>query len=209
MKKLVSILIATTLFFIFSPLSAQEKFGLGVKTGINIANQTTSGTIEEINVNGILRFNAGVYCNFFALDKLAIQPELLLSGKGADWSDPNFEDITDLLTYLDLPVLVRYQPLDFLNVHAGPQFGYLLSALQKDNVSGNKEKINEYYKKADLGLVIGAEANLPFRINLTVRYVFGLIAASVESSDPYDPLYIEPWKNNFLQISAGFRIKGK
>ncbi|HUV00955.1 MAG TPA: outer membrane beta-barrel protein, partial [Bacteroidales bacterium] len=102
-----------------------------------------------------------------------------------------------------------YQPLDFLNVHAGAQFGYLLSALQKDNVSGNKEKINVYYKKADLGLVIGAEANLPFRINLTVRYVFGLIAASVESSDPYDPLYIEPWKNNFLQISAGFRIRGK
>ena len=32
--------------------------------------------------------------------------------------------LADLLTYIDVPVLLRYQIIDLLNVHAGPQTGY-------------------------------------------------------------------------------------
>ena len=89
-----------------------------------------------------------------------------------------------------------------VNIHAGPQFGYLLSASQKDKSRGDVINIDDYYKKPDLGIVMGVEANLPYRINLTVRYVIGLLPTTT------DVEYIEPWLNNFFQVSVGFRIKG-
>jgi hypothetical protein len=191
-----------SLLVTFSQVNAQSKIGFGIKAGINISDQVTSGTGENVNVRSILRFNGGAYFNYFFSDKIAVQPELLVSGKGSDWDDPAY-DVKDLLTYIDVPVLLRYQVIDLLNIHAGPQFGYMLNATQKDKASGDVININEYYKKPDLGLVVGAEANLPFKINLTVRYVIGLIPTTT------DVEYIEPWLNNFFQISAGYRFAGK
>jgi hypothetical protein len=201
MKKLIFLFFVAIIMSALLPLNAQSKIGLGIKAGINISDQVTSGTGENVNVRSILRFHGGAYFTCFVLDKFAIQPELLLSGKGSDWDDPVY-DVKDLLTYIDIPVLIRYQLIDLLNIHAGPQFGYLLSATQKDKSSGEVINIDEYYKKPDLGLVLGAEANLPYRINLTIRYVIGLIPTSTDEE------YIEPWLNNFFQISVGFRIKG-
>jgi len=196
-----------TLAVIFSVMTgtrvdAQSDFGIGVKAGINISDQFTSGSGEFVNINGLMRFNGGAYFNYFFLDKLAVQPELLISGKGSDWDDP-LVDVADLLTYIDLPVLLRYQVIDMLNIHAGPQAGLLISAKQKDNDSGETVNINDYYKKPDLGLVVGIEANLPARINLTVRYVTGLISVTTEDE------YIDPWKNNFFQFSVGYRFVGR
>lgn len=190
------------LLSIFSQVIAQRGVGWGIKGGINVSDQVTSGKSGNVDVNNILRYNGGAYFNYFFLDKLAVQSELLISGKGSDWVDPVY-DARDLLTYIDLPVLIRYQIFNFLNLHAGPQVGYLLSAKQKDNTSGEVISINDYYKKVDLGMVIGAEVNLSFRINLTVRYAIGLIPSTT------DVEYIEPWLNNFFQISAGYRFSGK
>lgn len=201
MKKYLCTAILAFLLSILQ-INAQSGIGFGIKAGVNISDQVTSGKGENVNVKSILRYNGGAYFNYFFLDKFAVQPELLISGKGSDWNDPEY-NVKDLLTYIDLPVLIRYQALDILNIHAGPQIGYLLSANQKDLTTGDVYDIDDYYEKLDLGLVIGAEANLPFRINLTVRYVIGLIPATS------DVEYIEPWLNNFFQISAGYRFKGK
>jgi hypothetical protein len=200
-KYLLSLLIA---FFavVFCKINAQPGIGFGIKAGINYSDQVTSGKGENVNVRSIIRFNGGAYFNLFLLDKIAVQPELMISGKGSDWDDPAY-DVKDLLTYIDIPVLFRYQVIDMLNLHAGPQFGYLLSANQKDKTSGEVINIDDYYKKPDLGIVLGAEANLPYKINLTVRYVIGLIPTSSDEE------YIDPWLNNFFQISVGYRFKGK
>ena len=201
MKKLTILFIVAFIISALLPLNAQSKVGLGIKAGINISDQVTSGTGENVNVRSILRFHGGAYFTYFVLDKLAVQPELLFSGKGSDWDDPAY-DVKDLLTYIDIPILIRYQLIKSVNIHAGPQFGYLLSATQKDKSSGDVINVDDYYKKPDLGLVLGAEANLPYRINFTIRYVIGLIPTTT------DVEYVEPWLNNFFQISVGFRIKG-
>ncbi len=205
MKKLFFALILSFLLTGFQKAFAQPEIGFGIKAGINISNQTTKDegqNVESIDLKGIIRFNAGAWFNYFIFDKLAIQPEILISGKGTDWNDPNY-NVKDLLTYIDVPVLLKFQPIDLLNIHAGPQFGYLLLANQKDNETGDVLKINDYYKKSDLGLVVGLEANLPFKISVNARYVFGLVTASS------DLMYIDPWVNNFLQISVGYRLMGK
>lgn len=198
-KKLFMALSVSVLFA--AALTAQPDFGAGVKGGINLATQSTTGEGENVAVRQLLGYNAGVYGNVFVTDLLGIQAELLVASRGSDWDDP-FYNVKDLITYIDLPLLVKFQPIRYANIHVGPQLGYLLAAKQEDKDNGEVIDIKELYHPFDLGLVFGAEANLPFRINFTVRYVVGLVSAT------NDVEYIDPWRNNFLQFSLGFRLIG-
>jgi hypothetical protein len=201
MKKILLLTIVISLLASAS-LSAQLGFGAGVKGGINIATQVTTGTGEGVAVQQLLGFNAGVYANLFILEYLGVQPELQVSTRGSNWDDPYY-DVSDLLTYIDLPILIKFQPIKYVNVHAGPQFGLLLKAMQREDETGDTYDIGDWYNMLDMGIAFGAEANLPYRINLTIRYVLGLVSAT------NDVEYIEPWRNNFLQISIGFRLLGE
>jgi hypothetical protein len=69
--------------------------------------------------------------------------------------------------------------------------------------TGTKMNINEYYQTFDYGFVCGVEANLPNNLNLTLRYIFGLFSATT------DVMYVDPWKNNLVQLSLGYRIRGR
>ena len=75
--------------------------------------------------------------------------------------------------------------------------------MQREDETGDTYDIGDWYNMLDMGIAFGAEANLPYRINLTIRYVLGLVSAT------NDVEYIEPWRNNFLQISIGFRLLGE
>jgi hypothetical protein len=122
------------------------------------------------NTTNILGINAGGYVNYFLLRPFAVQAELMVSGKGSHWQD-NYDNEKDIVTYIDLPILLRYQPLNFLNIHAGPQIGLMLNAKQKDMETGIKININDYYQNFDYGFVFGAEANIPEFPDLTQRYL--------------------------------------
>lgn len=196
-----SLMTLTVSMLFAATLTAQPQFGAGVKGGINLATQSTTGEGENVAVRQLLGFNAGVYGNLFVLDFLAVQPELMISTKGSEWDDPYF-NVKDLLTYIDVPLLVKFQPIKYANIHFGPQFGYLLVAKQKDKDNEEITDIKDWYNAFDLGLAFGAEANLPFRINFTIRYVLGLVSAT------NDVEYIDPWRNNFLQFSLGYRLIG-
>jgi hypothetical protein len=187
---------------ISSVLPAQKKLGAGIKAGINVATQVTPGEGENVDVKSLTGFHGGITVNYFIVDPVAIQIDVLISQKGSKWSDPVFSG-KDKLSYLDIPVLVRFQPLGFLNVHAGPQFGFLLSATQHPD-NGDKMDIMDYYKSTDIGLVLGAEGNLPFNINLTLRYILGL--STVDTEVYYD---VDDWKNNVFQVSVGYRLMGR
>ena len=198
-KKLIAALSVSVLFA--ASVTAQPDFGAGVKGGLTMATQSTTGAGENVAVRQLIGYNAGVYGNVFITDFLGIQAELQVVSRGSDWDDP-FYNVKDLLTYIDLPILVKFQPIKYANIHVGPQIGYLLAAKHEDNDDGELTDIMELYHPLDLGLAFGAEANLPFRINFTVRYVLGLVSAT------NDVEYIDPWRNNFLQFSLGFRIIG-
>jgi hypothetical protein len=210
MKKQVFLLVLISLVYSFSSADAQSryyrrsqpKFGVGIKAGLNYAGQSTTGGSPNVDVESIIGINGGAYCNYFLFDYLAIQPELMISGKGVHWKD-QFYNAQDILTYIDMPILLRFQPVKLLNIHAGPQFGYRVSAMQKNLDNNQKTDIKEYYNNFDLGLAFGVEANFPIKVNLTIRYVLGLIPVTTDSQ------YNEPWKNNFFQISVGYRILGQ
>jgi hypothetical protein len=198
-KELIFVSVLSLLLIV--PLSAQPDFGAGIKGGINLATQSTTGSGEGVAVRQLLGYNGGIYGNLFFMEHFAFQAELLVSSRGSDWDDPYY-NVKDLLTYLDLPLLFKYQPIKYVNIHIGPEFGYLLSAMQEDKDDGDLTDIKDWYNTLDVGLVFGAEGTLPYRINFTVRYVLGLVSAT------NDVEYIEPWRNNFFQFSLGFRIIG-
>jgi hypothetical protein len=210
MKKtliLLTLLLSTTSVLIVEGQSRyyrkkQPKFGYGIKAGINYAGQSTTNKLAEYNLTHIVGINGGGYCNYFLLRQFAVQAELMVSGKGSHWKD-TYDDEKDIVTYIDLPILVKYQPAKFVNIHAGPQIGLRLNATQKDMETGTKMNINEYYQTFDYGFVCGVEANLPNNLNLTLRYIFGLFSATT------DVMYVDPWKNNLVQLSLGYRIRGR
>jgi len=200
MEKRLFLVITVLLLFTVSS-AAQFQFGAGVKGGLNLSTQTTTGEGAGVAVRQLIGYNGGVYGNLFITDKIGFQAELAVCSRGSDWDDVYY-NVKDKLTYIDLPLLFKFQPLKYANVHVGPSFGYLLSAKQEDKDDGEITDIRDWYNSLDVGLAFGAEANLPFRINFTVRYVLGLVSAT------NDEEYIDPWRNNFLQFSLGFRLIG-
>jgi len=200
MKKILLLAFVTSLVSTVT-LTAQFQYGAGVKGGLNLATQTTTGEGAGVSVRQLLGYNGGVYGNIFFTDHFAFQPELMVCKRGSDWDDIYY-NVKDLLTYIDIPLLIKYQPIKYTNIHVGPQFGYLLSAKQEDKDDGEITDIRDWYNSLDVGIAFGAEANLPFRINFTIRYVLGLVSAT------NDVEYIDPWRNNFLQFSLGYRIIG-
>jgi hypothetical protein len=183
----------------------QPRYLFGVKAGVNLTNQYSPGSQGVFEVKSIAGINAGGYYSYFLSRVIAVQPELSVSVKGSHWREFNYsqEEAKDILTYFDLPLLIRYQPLNLISFHAGPQVSYLVRAMQYDYGTGLKGAIEDYYKSLDFGMVLGAEANLPNNIDLTLRYVRGLMSVYAPGGYNYQSY------NNYFQFTAGYRFEKK
>jgi hypothetical protein len=181
----------------------QSRYGFGIKAGTNIATQYSPDNNGVFEVKSIPGLNVGANYNYFFHRVLAIQSEISVSGKGSHWKEYYYaqDEKKDILTYIDIPVLIRYQPLSNFNVHAGPQVSYLFRAMQYDYKTRLKTVIEDYYKPFDFGMVLGVEANLPYNIDLTVRYVRGLVSVDATGGYNYKSF------NNYLQLTAGYRFE--
>ena len=180
----------------------QPRYIFGIKAGVNVASQYSPGSEGVFEVKSIAGINAGGYYAYFLNRVIALQTELSVSVKGSHWMENNYPDeAKDILTYFDLPLLVRYQPSNLFNIHAGPQVSYLAKAMQYDYRTGLKGSVEDYYKPLDFSMVIGVEANLPVNIDLTVRYVRGLASVYAPGGYNYQSF------NNYFQVTAGYRFE--
>lgn len=216
MKKLF-LSFAAILAFGFS--NAQEvKFG--AKAGLNVTT-ITGGVLSGSTKVG---FHVGGLAEVSLNEKFAIQPELLLSTKGAsfdsfgfggfeDFGVPNSADVS--LTYIDLPIMAKYYVIEGLSVEAGPQLGFLMSAkgLKYDDVTDtydDKGDVKDEYKSIDLAFNIGAGYKLSNGIMFQARYSLGLsdisedVAANEDDFFGISTNYKE--KNNGFQISVGYQF---
>ncbi|HHP7242003.1 MAG TPA: porin family protein [Cyclobacteriaceae bacterium] len=179
-----------------------QGFELGLKGGLNLANQDITGGGISLDTENRLGYHGGLYAVVDA-GILAIQPELLFSSQGSEFSVGGISDLTNNFTYVNIPVLLRYN-FAFLNLHFGPQIGFLLNAEQDQVISGvvnNEVDIKDQLKNSDFSLAFGIGIDLPFRLNATVRYNLGL-------SDIGDDDDLGEINNNFLMLSVGFKLLG-
>ncbi|MBC6400420.1 MAG: PorT family protein [Ekhidna sp.] len=183
MKK---IFITTIFCFASVLLFAQAKVALGLKVGANFANTDVD------NAESITAFHGGAY-GLIKIANIGIQPEVLWSKQGGnELSIGNLTKDWDL-TYINIPLMLKYYLPLGLNLQAGPQFGILTNAEDDD------DDISDRLKSSDLSVVLGAGWDVPFGLQLSARYVLGL-------SDINDATGEDSIRNRTFQLSIGYNL---
>lgn len=178
-----------------------------------ILNSTINGTDAE-SFDCLTGFHFGVLVALPVTSAIAIQPELLFMQMGSGYSEAGYEipnsssnrsagDISGdyKLNYLVLPVSARYNIIKGLNIEAGPQFGFLLSAKDDYSIDGMTDEIDvkDQTKGLDIGVNAGASYKFDIGLYARARYYIGL----TELNDLDFPGN-ESWKNAALQFSLGY-----
>ena len=177
------ILILVTLFI--SSLSLAQDWELGAKGGINLASASLKNS--SVDFSTTLGFHLGGYANTYVTDQVIIQPEVLFSLQG--W-ESSVND-TRSLSYISVPVTVKYYLVDKFNVHLGPQLSFLIHA---------DEDIEESLTTTDLSFVVGAEYWITDLWGAALRYNLGI-------NDIYNaPESTVEIRSRVLQISAIYRF---
>lgn len=169
MKKItLSLLLLLSNFLAFG-----QNFSIGPILGLNVSN--LSGDIENNSFK--MGFAGGAFANYSITTDFGLTGQLLFSQQGAKTEFGGVENKIRL-DYLQVPVLGAYyfgkdkfRP----KVLLGPQFGFLLTAKDKD---GNDLDPNgQIFETSDISIVAGAGFNYNLApkiwLNADVRYNFG------------------------------------
>ncbi|MTI31235.1 porin family protein [Xanthovirga aplysinae] len=210
MKKLLTLFLAIALGFTFA--NAQD-INFGPRVGFNYAGYISEG---DGSARPSLQFGAFLEAK---LGLFSIQPEALISmqgvnsnlGAGAEALGLRDTDFTDKITYLNVPVMVKLNLPLGLNIQAGPQFGYVLSAkrdFEDDNLALPEVlgglpiedgDINNL-KELDFTLNVGAGFEIG-KFDIAARYNFGL--TDLRKDKNYEPSSPEAFTDTFRNISGG------
>lgn len=196
MKKHV-LMLAFALTFCTGAVMAQG-LSLGVKGGLNFANQKFDADGFSVSPDGRTSFHLGLFAVIGA-GPIGVQPEVIYNSVGSKVDLGSFGEATTKLNYLTIPVMVRFNFAKIVNIHAGPNFGLLLSAKAEDD--DGSEDVKDAYKGMDLGLGVGIGLDLPAGLIASARYNLGLsnIAEDADGSD-------FTVKNNVFQLSVGYKF---
>jgi hypothetical protein len=170
----------------------------GLKAGVNVANQKLTGDFD-LDTKAKIGFHGGFFVTWMFTEQLGLQPELLFSMLGSK-SDEDFFDYAIATNYASIPVLVRFDITEMFSVHAGPQFNFLLSA--EEDFGGDALDIKDDFKGTDIGIAVGAEADLPANLGVGLRYVIG-ISNVLDENGSFDDTEL---KNGVFQIYVKYRI---
>ncbi len=170
-------------------MQATAQTSFGVKAGATFSN--FKGDQAEETKTGLVIGGFGTY-NF--TEKISGQLELLYTQLGARENGGSYD-----FSYVNVPLLARYNVWNGLNIETGPQIGFLLSGKTKSS-SGNKTDIKHLLNKTDFGWVIGAAYELPNGAGAGIRYTPGFSDISTNSDDI---------KNTAFQITLSYRLGKK
>ena len=178
MKKLI---VAVITLFIGTTAFSQE-IDLGVKAGANFAN--VSDVDDLSSKTGV---QAGIFAGIKFTDKVGIQADLLYSQQGAKFDAGEFD-----LSYVNVPVVLKYYLVQGLNVQAGPQFGFIVEDKISLDVFGDIADA----EKADVSGIVGAGYDFPFGVRVDARYNFGFTDVSKDIDGTN--------RNNVISIALGY-----
>jgi hypothetical protein len=153
-------LVVVGLFFSLSVFS-QQGFELGVKGGVNFATlQDASGFSNKTG------FVLGGFIGGKIAEDWGVQLDVLYSQQGAEFDLGTFD--TD---YINIPVVLEFYLAKRIQIHAGPQFGFLVDN-QTQTVAGNI--ISDIQTNTtDISGVVGVGLDLPLNLRVEGRYNFG------------------------------------
>ena len=173
MKKIIFL----SLMLLFTTKSFSQGVDLGIKVGANFATLT-----ELPNVDTRTGLNFGAFFTIKFNDKIAIQGDVLYSQQGAEFDLDKVD-----LDYVNVPIVFKYYLVKRLNLHVGPQFGFLVSDF-------DASEFEDSYKSTDVSGVVGLGLDLPLGFRVDGRYNFGLTE------------FLPDLKNNVFSLSVGWSI---
>lgn len=180
--------------FCTTSLMAQN-FAVGVKAGVNVTN-FTGGDFGTASKSALIGYHVGGYMNF-KLGKVSLQPELLLSSAGAKFdASGNTNNIK--LTYVSIPVMLKYRTTSGIYFEGGPQVSF------KTSESLGQVTISDFAKSLDLaaGLGIGYETKSGFGFG--ARAMFGI--SKVGDFDPNSVTIDPDFKNMVIQAGLSYKL---
>ena len=184
MKKLVLLCLAVGTFAV---TEAQIQFG--AKAGLNLS--TYSGSLSD-GAKIKPGFNVGALVSIPVTGMLSVQPEVVYSLEGAKGSSGG-SSFTENLSYINVPILVKYTSSIGVFGEIGPQIGFLLSA--KDKVDGASENVKQFFNSTNISLAFGAGYLSSMNIGVDVRYNLGLANIAKDSGG-------EKLKSGVIQIGV-------
>lgn len=189
MKKWIIIALFTLLPFT-SAAQFGNGFGVGVRAGINLSDFTGStgsgrpgfigGAFVDYNVK---RFGFELGFNYAEQGSLGV----VQSGAINNEVDYRFD-------YVNINFMVKYQVYNGFRIFLGPQFSYVVSAVEKrDGVISPYE----YASPWDLGVKAGVGFTFTFGLDLSASYTHGFFDMFQTSRTAY---------NSVFAISVGWRF---
>lgn len=173
-----------------------------VKGGLNVATLALDDQ-QDAAVESRLGLVAGAAATWAVSDRLAVQPELLYSQKGARF-DNELGGATFALDFIEVPLLARYTVLTGarpLHVFAGPVIGFKVRAVASAEVGDQEidQDLSDDIASTDVGIAAGA--GLDFGRSLVEgRYTFGLKTIDKDNGDSQDA------KTRVLSVMVGVRF---
>ncbi|MES1215426.1 MAG: porin family protein [Bacteroidota bacterium] len=166
-------------FFIFLVLLSvvavhAQQVNIGVKADLNYFRVNGDGMSQQFNAG----VSGGGYAEIKINDKWSIQPELLYSQRNTRAKDFSkyFSASASLsasndafLSYISVPVVVKYKFYQNWSISAGAQYNYLVYA-DEDLLKDGKEA----FKKNDIGVVAGVDYAVSKRVGFYGRFYYGL-----------------------------------
>jgi hypothetical protein len=170
--------------------SFAQHFELGVKAGTNISNFTGASNEADLKAKTLVGFHAGAFVSLFIGNNFAIQPEVLFSTQGAKIEQTGSDNTDYKLSYINVPVMLKYRFTGGFYLEAGPQVGFKTN----EKVDGTSE---DFAKSTDLSIAGGLGYHSPIGLGIGARYTAGLSKLGDFDSQTTKP----DWKNGNIQIS--------
>jgi hypothetical protein len=180
-------------FLIFASAAQAQ---IGVRAGIGSSN-FSNGDVQRA-FTSLIRPHLGAYYGMKVTEKLTVEPGFFYSGKGMTTVNVKNNEFTESLSYVDIPVLVRYALNEDFNIFAGPQAGFLLARnyTEESLKLTNTAPVGGY----EIGGVFGVGYQMASGINLQASYDFGIAPFKYFQADV---------NNTVFKLSVGYTISSK
>ncbi|WP_378187510.1 porin family protein [Aquimarina sp. W85] len=194
MKKLYLALGALLITF-NSIFSQDQKINFGMIAGMNYSSLLKAESEIPTDYKGKVGFLIGGFVNINLTEKLSIQPELMFSLQGGDFSidpnrvfnngDPNspisLSNIEGKIneSMILLPITANIHFNNKIEMQIGPQLGYSIKRkIEYDTeivIEGDFFQLEPDSKKIELGAILDLGYNLSEKLRIGIRYAYGLI----------------------------------